>query len=97
MRKEATPEIVVQEIRRKTRRQFSAEEKIRIVSRACTAKKASPRCAGKKGWPRICITAGVKSFSKLGRIGSSADARKSGKRTVFIARGQARQDSSLRS
>ena len=31
MRKEVTPEKVVQEIRRKTRRQFSAEEKIRIV------------------------------------------------------------------
>jgi transposase-like protein len=31
MRKEATPEKVVQEIRRKTRRRFSAEEKIRIV------------------------------------------------------------------
>ena len=31
MRKEASPEKVVQEIRRKTRRRFSAEEKIRIV------------------------------------------------------------------
>jgi transposase len=31
MHKEASPEKVVQEIRRKTRRQFSAEEKIRIV------------------------------------------------------------------
>ncbi|MSO30220.1 MAG: IS3 family transposase, partial [Acidobacteria bacterium] len=31
MRKEVTPEKVVQEIRRKTRRQCSAEEKIRIV------------------------------------------------------------------
>ncbi len=31
MGKEASPERVVQEIRRKTRRRFSAEEKIRIV------------------------------------------------------------------
>jgi transposase len=31
MRKEGSPEKVVQEIRRKTRRRFSAEEKIRIV------------------------------------------------------------------
>ena len=31
MGKEASPEKVVQEIRRKTRRRFSAEEKIRIV------------------------------------------------------------------
>ncbi len=31
MRKEASPEKVVQEIRRKTCRRFSAEEKIRIV------------------------------------------------------------------
>jgi transposase len=31
MRKEGTPEKVVQDIRRKTRRRFSAEEKIRIV------------------------------------------------------------------
>ena len=31
MRKEGTPGKVVQDIRRKTRRRFSAEEKIRIV------------------------------------------------------------------
>lgn len=31
MRKEGSPEKVVQEIRRETRRRFSAEEKIRIV------------------------------------------------------------------
>ena len=31
MAKDSTPEKVVQEIRRKTRRRFSAEEKIRIV------------------------------------------------------------------
>jgi transposase len=31
MGKEASPERVVQEIRRKTRRRFSAEEEIRIV------------------------------------------------------------------
>lgn len=53
MRKEAstdtTPEKVVQDIRRKTRRRFSAEEKIRIVLEGCAAKRASPRCAAKKG------------------------------------------------
>ena len=72
MRKEASPEKVVQEIRRKTRRRFSAEEKIRIVLEACGAKKASPRCAARRAWRRICITAGARSFSKPARSGSSA-------------------------
>ena len=53
MAKEGTPEKVVQKFRRKTRRLFSAEEKIRLCSKVCAAKKATPRCAGKKGLPNL--------------------------------------------
>ena len=52
MRKEGSPEKVVREIRRRTRRRFSAEEKIRIGSRGCGARKASPPCAGERAWRR---------------------------------------------
>jgi hypothetical protein len=38
-------------------------------------RKASPRSVGKRAWRRICITAGVKNFSKPGRNGSWATPR----------------------
>ena len=70
MRKEASPEKVVQEIRRKTRQ------------------KASPRCAARRAWRRICITAGARSFSKPARSGSSATrpARRRRRKSAISAR-----------
>jgi len=56
--KDSTPEKVVQDIRRKTRRRFSAKEKIRIVLEGLRAKRAAPRCAEKRVWRRISIAAG---------------------------------------
>ena len=47
MRKEASPEQVVQEIRRKTRRRFSAEEKIRIVLEGLWPGRAQKRASGR--------------------------------------------------
>ena len=44
MRKEGPPEKVVQDIRRKTRRRFSAEEKIRIVLEGLRGEEASLHC-----------------------------------------------------
>ena len=49
MRKEGSPEKVVQDIRRRTRRRFSAEEKIRIVLEGLRSEEASLRCAGRRG------------------------------------------------
>ena len=56
-------ERVVQDIRRKTRRRFSAEEKIRIVLRGCGAKRASRPSVAGKGSIQISITGGARSFS----------------------------------
>jgi transposase-like protein len=42
-------EKVVRDIRRKTRRRFSAEEKIRIVLEETGSRRASPLCAAAKG------------------------------------------------
>jgi hypothetical protein len=39
-------EAVIKDIRRATRRQFSAEEKIRVVLKACAVRTASLSCAG---------------------------------------------------
>ncbi len=68
-------EKVVKEIRRATRRQFSAEEKIRIVLEACAARRASPNCAGARESSRTCITAGRRISSRPGRSGSPATRR----------------------
>ena len=58
----AATEKVVREIRRHTRRRFSAEEKIRIVLEGLRAgKRASRRSATAKAWRRISITAGAKN------------------------------------
>jgi hypothetical protein len=46
--KKVSAEKAVREIRRKTRRRFSAEEKIRIVIERLRGKRAPPRCAAAK-------------------------------------------------
>ena len=55
-------EQVVKEIRRATRRQFSAEEKIRIVLTGLRGRTASPSCAGARGLCRTSITVGRRNF-----------------------------------
>ena len=40
--------------------------------RACAARRASPPCADARASPRVCITAGRKSFWKRARSGSPA-------------------------
>ena len=65
MREKVSAEDRVREIRRKTRKKYSAEEKVRIVLEGLGgAKKASQPCTGGKGSHRICITGGARSFSK---------------------------------
>ena len=55
-------EHVVKEIRRATRRQFSAEEKIRIVLTGCAARTASLSCAAANGSCRTFTIAGQRNF-----------------------------------
>ena len=76
MGKEGAPEKVVQENRRKTRRRFQWKRRFGSCSKVCAAKRASPRCVGKRAWRRICTTAGARSFSKPemgGRAGTPYD------------------------
>ena len=67
-------EKVVKDIRRATRRQFAAEEKIRIVLEGLRGpRRASPNCAGARESSRTCITAGRRISSRPGRSGSAFD------------------------
>ena len=68
-------EQVVKDIRRATRRQFSAEERSASFWTACAASTRSPSCAGAKALPRACITAGPKSSSKRASDGLRATPR----------------------
>ena len=70
MRQKSVPEKepatqVVKNIRRATRRHFSAEDKIRW--KACAARTVSPSSAAARGSSRTFITAGRKTFSRRGR------------------------------
>jgi hypothetical protein len=69
MGKGASAEKVVREIHRRTRRRFSAEEKIRIILEGLRGRGASQSSAGARDWRRTCITAGARSLSKRGRSG----------------------------
>ena len=60
-------EKVVQDIRRATRKQYSAEEKIRIVLEGLRGRTASPSCAAARGSHRTCTIAGRKTFWRLAR------------------------------
>ncbi|MBW2693206.1 MAG: hypothetical protein JRE57_11325 [Deltaproteobacteria bacterium] len=51
--KKQSAEAAVREIRRKTRRKFAPEEKVRIVLEGLRASKASPSCAAAKALPPI--------------------------------------------
>ena len=65
----AAAEKVVNEIRRATRKQHSAEEKIRIVLSGLRGETALPSCAARRALPKACITAGRKNSSRLARSG----------------------------
>jgi transposase-like protein len=75
MGKGASSEKVVREIHRRTRRRFSAEEKIRIILEGLRGEESSRSCVGAKAWRRICTTAGVRSFWRRERSGCSATRR----------------------
>jgi hypothetical protein len=57
-------ERIVKDIRRATRKQYSAEEKIRIVLDGLRGEPASRSCAVVRALPRACITTGRRSSWK---------------------------------
>jgi hypothetical protein len=61
----APAERVVKDIRRATRRHFSAEDKIRIVLDGLRGKTALPSFAARKALPRACITPGRRNSWRL--------------------------------
>ena len=70
-RKQST-EAAVREIRRRTRRKFSPEEKVRIVleglrGEQSVSDRVSRSCVAGKASPRTSTTAGARIFSKPAR------------------------------
>ena len=69
MRQKSSPpetpsERLVRDIRRATRKQYSAEEKIRIVLDGLRGEDSIAELAGAKASPRACTTAGRRNFWK---------------------------------
>src|SRR6516165_8708113 len=71
-RSTSSPERVVQDIRRKTRRRFSAEEKIRIVLEGLRGEESIAKLCRKEGLAPNLYDAGAWSFWKPARSGSLA-------------------------
>ena len=65
----AAVEATVREIRRKTRKKYSAEEKVRIVLEAFGGRKRLQSCVVEKASTRICTTSGAKSSLRRAMIG----------------------------
>ena len=60
-------EKVVQDIRRATRKHYSAEEKSGSFWKACAARTALPSCVAARGSRRTCTIAGRKTSWRLAR------------------------------
>jgi len=63
--KKKSSEATVRNIRRKTRKKYSAEEKIRIVLDGLRGRRPSLSYAGARGSTKTCITSGAKNSWKL--------------------------------
>ena len=60
-------EKTVRDIRRHTRRKYSAEKKSVLYWKACAVKTALPSCAAMKALTRMCTTAGPRNSWRLAR------------------------------
>ncbi len=65
----APAERVLKDIRRQTRRHYSAKEKIRIVLEGLRGEENTPSCAAGKAFPPRCIMAGPRSSCRQAPIG----------------------------
>jgi hypothetical protein len=61
MGQKVSTEATVKDVRRQTRQQHNAEEKIRIVLKACGAKRPLPNCVAGKGSRKACTTSGARN------------------------------------
>jgi len=68
-------EKVIKDIRRVTRKQYGAEEKIRIVLDGLRGEESIAALCRREGSQRACITIGRRSFSKPARSGWRATPR----------------------
>ena len=66
------PESVVREIKRKTRRKFNSEEKIRIILEELRVKTASRLSAVARALPPVYTTNGARRFYRLASAGWTA-------------------------
>ena len=93
----APAEQVLKDIRRATRRHFSAEDKIRIVLEGLRGEDSIAELCAAKALSRTSITAGRRSSSKPARSGSPVTRRERRPRTrsrIFAARPQPSRRSS---
>ena len=84
-KKKDSAEKAIRDIRRATRRQYSAEEKIRIVLEGLRGESSIAELCRKEGINQTCITAGRRSFWKLAR--SAWPAIPHGKPTLMKSKG----------
>ena len=70
MNKKVSSESVVKDIRRRTRRKYSSEEKIRIVLEGLRGEESIANLCRREGIPDIYITAGAKISWRQVRNGS---------------------------
>jgi transposase len=85
-------EETVRDIRRATRRHFSAEEKIRIVLEGLRGEDSLAELCRKEGTPRTSTTAGPRSSSRPGKRRLAGDtAREATSDEVKTLRAEARQ------
>src|SRR3984893_5542084 len=85
MGKEASPEKVVQEIRRKTRRRFSAEEKIRIVLEGLRGEESIATLCRKEGLAPNLYYRWSKEFLEAGKKRLVGDTTREATSTEVIA------------
>ena len=69
MTKKRSTQQTVRDIRRATRRHYSAEEKFVLYLKASEAKTVLPNCAVEKALIAMCIIVGLRNSSKLVRKG----------------------------
>jgi len=69
MRTKKDSESIVRDIKRKTRKKYNAEEKIRIVLDGLRGEESIATIYAVKGSTLTCVTNGVKTFLRPGKSG----------------------------
>ena len=80
-------ERTINDIRRRTRKRYSSEEKIRIVLSGLRGEDSIAELCRQEASPRACITAGQRNSAKLARSGSGGGGEAK-RRAIMSAMGQ---------